>query len=89
MMDLATFGAVLTIGAVIIGALWRVGSVGKTFGAQVEKLVGAVARVSEQVAALDARVSEVERRERARLEEELATLRSEARATTGRKAGLL
>lgn len=69
-LDLGALLGILSVVGVVVGALWRVGTIGRTIGE-------AMTRLSTQVSALEQKVSRLELAESARTADELATLRRE------------
>jgi outer membrane murein-binding lipoprotein Lpp len=88
MMDLAAAGAMLAIGATIIGALWRVGSVGKAIGEKMSQLATEVASLNARVGHLEVAKASAEARHLAAVETELAELRKLTPRPVRRQAGL-
>lgn len=71
-MDLATAGVLLTIAGIITGALWKVGTIGRTLGAVVTKLTIQVEHLAKTVEKVDARVDKIEADQLAELRERAA-----------------
>jgi hypothetical protein len=89
--DLAQLAAFFAFAVAIVGVLWRVGSVGKTVGEQMEKLGGKVDRLAERVGHLEIAKASAEARHLAEVEAELAELRNATNPPRPRprRAGLL